>query len=265
MLILLLIIFLIFIIWFVNRLKQRYILRLFRDNSIQVAGSRGSGKDCLFNFVISRSKPQRYKGQKNKVFRYISQLDYAVGKKHVERIPFDPCRQFNLGGNTSSDFIEGKYRRYEYPYPDKIDYFISDVGVYFPSQEQSMLCRKYPSFPLFQALLRHLGDSNLHTNSQTFQRPWDKIREQFELYIYTKKCKVFFGKFVHQVMYVYERYDAACQHVKPFKRMLGRTARIERQKYLAQYGDIRRVSVWYKMKYKYNSRVFKEILLNGTV
>lgn len=240
-------------------LNNRRIVRLFSDTSVCVGGARGSGKDLLFNHVVESRKAS-----------YISNMVYggtsdvksvsSVKSSDFVRIPFEPSVQWSLGGNVCRDFIEGDIKSYKYPFPDGIDYYISDGGVYFPSQEFSSLNKKYPSFPLFQALVRHLGDCNIHVNVQAFGRLWDKLREQFEYYILCRSSRVLFGHIVFQRLTVYERYQSAVDKVPAFKRGIGKKSRLQYQDLLCKYGLCRNYTLVYIMKHKYDSRRFKSIL-----
>lgn len=252
------------ITWIINEIKKTKLVKIFKENSVLVGGARGSGKDMLFNYIITRRRKS-----------YISNVQYAeykLAKREEEKkikpkdkkwIRFDPLYQWGMGGNDNKSFIEGKINKYEYPYKDKIDYYISDIGVYFPAQEVTMLNKRYKTATVFQALLRHMGDANLHANTQAFNRPWDKIREQFEIYILCRKCKVWFGKIVRQKVTIYDRYESAIDKVSPMRKGLGRKARQEYEKFRAQYGEIKTMKIWYIMKKKYNTRMFKEMLKGG--
>lgn len=232
-----------------NKLSQKYILNTFKDGNVMVVGMKGKGKDLLFSFVTNKRKKE-----------YISNVDYTDGIKHIE---FDPIKQLGVGGNTCEDLIEGTIKKYDYPYPDGIDYYISDGGIYFPSQEDSKLKKKYRSTAVFMALSRHLGDCNVHINVQNYNRLWLLMREQSDNYILCRKAKVFFGKICRQVMYVYDN-AASCQNrVKPMKKRLGKKARIEYDKFTAQYGEIKKIVIWHILKHKYDSRRFKAILANA--
>lgn len=239
--------FVIFFIALKNFLSKKFIVDLFKYGGVCVYGMRGRGKDVLFNWVIKkRAKP------------YISNVDY--GGNYNE---FKPSEQFNLGGNTCHNFIIDEIKPYEYPYIDGVDYYISDVGVYFPCQENNTLNKLYPSFPLFQALIRHLGDASLHYNVQSLNRPWDKLREQMDTYILCRKCKFLFGKFVTLKLTVYDRYQSAYDKVKPMKKRFGKQARLEYDKFTASHGDIRNVTIRFIHRNTYDTRRFKTILKGG--
>ncbi|MCH5202918.1 MAG: hypothetical protein J1F17_06900 [Oscillospiraceae bacterium] len=250
------IIAIILIIELINKLKQRFIIRTFENGSVLVGGARGKGKDLLFNYVVNKRKKT-----------YISNVNYGnrptaetAKTKDFKHIELEPKKQWQVGGNTYDDFINGTLKHYESPYDKGIDYYVSDMGVYTPAQEQGKLCKMYPEMPIFQALLRQLQESNLHGNCQAFNRPWDKIREQFETYILCRSCKVIFGKIVFQKLYVYERYQSAVDKVKPMKKRWGKAAKIEYDKFVATYGEIKKVNFHYVMKGKYDTYRFRTML-----
>lgn len=234
------------------RLKR--IIELFETGNVCVCGLKGRGKDMLMANVTQRRK-----------IPYVSNVDY--GGVHY---PFVPLA-YDCGRNTYREFIAGDVYRYDFPYADGTDLYISDAGVYFPSQYQGDLCREYGFFASFMALSRHLGECNVHFNVQNLNRCWDKIREQSDVYVMCNSCKVFFGKVVVQRVTLYEIYDSAVRRVPPFrlrKPLLNRDRRFQwesqKQNYDISYGSIRSGFLIYRNKSNYNTRIFKEMLHHGT-
>lgn len=225
------------------------IIRLFESGNVSVCGLRGRGKDMLMANVICRRKR-----------RYVSNVDY--GGLHE---PFQPL-DYDCGKNTYKQFISGKVNPYEYPWPDGTDIYISDAGVYFPSQYHGELSRDYGFFSTFMALSRHLGDCNVHYNVQNLNRCWDKIREQSDIYIMCNRCFVWHG-WVLQLVTVYEQFDAAAKRVPPFRLKrpwMNKDRQLQwelaYQNYLIAHGSIKSMILLYRNKSNYNTRVFKEML-----
>jgi hypothetical protein len=226
-------------------LNWRFVLNCFYEGNVIVSGLRGRGKDVLFSLVTNSSK-----------CKYISNVDYTGDSRYV---PFN-LDDISVGGNTYVNFIKNDVHAYEYPHEDGIDYFISDSGIYFPSQEFSSLNRWFPSVPVFMALSRHLGDCNFHCNVQNLNRLWDKIREQADTYLFCTRCKVRLGHFVSMTVYYYDRYQSCVDRVKPMRKRWGRLGKLEYDKFTASYGSIRKLKIWGVLRHDYNSRIFKEIL-----
>lgn len=231
------------------------IIRYFEDGNVCVTGLRGRGKDMLIANVVTRRKR-----------KYISNVNYA-DEYHIEYVPKD----FDISGNTYRDFINGNVKRYEYPYEDGIDLYISDLGVYYPSQYCNELNREYSYIPIFSALSRQLGEANVHFNVQNLNRAWDKLREQSDTYITCKWCKVFFGKIVLQKVIVYDLYDSCLRRVKPFNvrlplfasREMKMSYDMERDRYEQNNGMVKSGWLLYINKSNYDTRIFKRMLENG--
>lgn len=238
----------ILIIIFNRILAWNFVKRCFYEGNVVVTGLRGRGKDVLFSLVVNSSK-----------CKYISNVDYTGDNRYV---PFT-VDDISVGGNTFVNFLTGKIIPYKYPHEDGIDYFISDSGVYFPSQEFSRLNKWYPSLPIFQALSRHLGDCNFHANVQNLNRLWDKIREQADSYLLCISCRVRFHKFVSMKLIYYDRYQSCVDRVKPMRRRWGRLGKIEYDKFTASYGVIKPLKIFGILRRSFDSRRFKSILESG--
>lgn len=241
---------------------MRRILKLFNDGNVCVYGLRGRGKDLLMsNVAIRRKKP------------YVSNVDYGG-----QFLPLE-LDKLDCGGNTFREFINGDVRKYSYPYPDGTDVYVSDAGVYFPSQYNGQLDKEYPYLATFQALSRHVGLANFHTNAQSLSRVWLKIREQSDtylqclgcLYIPLKKVLPWTKDIVLQKVRVYEKYDTASQGVLPFKVTAPLLASpqtrtmvdLQRQQHASTYGRIRTFYLCYLNMSTYDTRHYKEVLKNG--
>lgn len=238
------------------------IIKLFNQGNVCVSGLRGTGKDLLFGNVIARRKSD-----------YIANFNYGC-KSVYHHLDFD---DLNIR-NTFRNFLSNDIHYYVYPYPDKADIYVSDAGVYFPSQYSSLLDRDYSSFTNFQALSRHLGDCNFHFNAQNVNRVWNKIREQSDIYINCNRCICLFNKFVIQVVTVYDKYDSIVARVEPYRHIKAPTFadRQTRTEYLARdevlyrqftnsYGVIKRHLLIYFNKANYDTRFFKNYLKGGVL
>lgn len=233
----------------------RYIMKIFDRGNTCTCGPIGSGKDMMIaNVVVRRSK------------KYISNVDY--GGSWIE---FDPT-VLDVGKNTFKNFLTGNVNKYIYPYPDGADLYISDAGVYFPSQHCSELNKLFPFFPTFFALVRQLGDARIHVNVQALPRVWDKIREQSQdFYIRCIWCKVFHGYTV-QLVRVYDKYESCADKVKPFSvnvpifasPQTRTNVRLARDQYECTHGMIKSKLLIYKNKSSYDTRIFKKMLEEGS-
>ena len=238
----------------------RSIIKLFKQGNVCVTGLRGTGKDMLIANVVARRKRP-----------YISNVDYKA--KCALRFPL-LLPAFDIK-NSYDDFIKNDVKPYYYPYPEKTDIYVSDVGVYFPSQFCNELNRKYDTFPYFMALSRQLCDSNVHFNVQNLNRAWDKLREQSDIYIRCERTFVIFG-LVFQTVTVYDNYDSCLRRVHPFKPLkkpISLKSQIRsdwdlknielKRAFVERNGLVRRRLLIYRNKSKYNTRIFKDILENG--
>lgn len=234
-------------------MRFKKIIKLFEDGNVSVSGLCGRGKDMLMaNVAVRRQKP------------YVANCPYSD-----DALPFD-LDKITIGYNTYENFLSGKIRRYEFPYVDGTDFYLSDCGVYFPSQYCNELNKKYPYVPGFMALTRQLGECNFHYNVQNLNRCWDKIREQSDTYICCRGCVVIFG-IVFQRVRIYTQYDAAAKQVPPFpvrKPFLNSDRRLwwelSYSNYLCTHGEIKSGFLIYRNKSTYNTRIFKQILEGGT-
>lgn len=235
-------------------MRFKKIIQLFKDGNTCVCGLRGKGKDMLTANVIARRK-----------IPYVSNVNY--GGSHY---------QFNYediacGKNTYQNFIDGKMKYYKYPFDDGTDIYLSDAGVYFPSQFCGDLNKHYQYMSVFQAISRHVGQCNFHFNAQNLNRVWDKIREQSDTYILCRFCWYWHG-IVLQKVTIYDRYQSAVDRMKPLYLPLpmfaNKEMRLQRKmeyaRYEAQHGSIKNGLLLYRNKSTYDTRLFKKLLEEGT-
>lgn len=232
----------------------------FAQGNVIVTGLRGTGKDMLMSNVISRIEKC-----------YISNVNYHNSKSVY--IPLDLAK-LDIK-NDFNNFIKNDVVKYDYPYPERCNIYISDAGVYFPSQDERLLCRQYPTMPFFQALSRHLGNCNFHCNVQNLNRLWDKIREQADIYIRCESCRVI-GSWVFQSVYVYDKYQSCLDRVKEFvplrcgilaSRQEREQTRVKNRELKTQfeqvYGSVNKYLLCYRNKSAYDTRLFKSLLSGG--
>lgn len=234
-------------------MRFKKIIQMFQDQNVCVFGLKGTGKDLLFgNVIVRRGLP------------YISNCDYSEGLYFNQ---FDySC--IDLAGNTYKNFITGDVKPYDFPYPDKTDLYLSDVGIYFPSQYCNELNRDFKSMPVYMAISRHLGLSNVHFNAQNLNRVWDKIREMSDTYIMCRWSVVLFGKLVIQGIRIYDKYQSALDRVKPFRMKIPFGAKkeakamydIHKDSFINSHGNIKNRLLIYWHKSPYDTRLFKKIL-----
>lgn len=238
------------------RLKKLY-RKFFRLGNVCITGLRGRGKDMLMANVVAVNTK-----------KYISNIDYHCKSEYLK---FNP-NALRIG-NDYRNFINNDCKPFNYIYPEKVDYFLSDVGVYFPSQYNGELNKEYKDIPAFMALSRHIADCNVHINVQNLNRAWDKIREQSDIYIRCLWCKVLFGKIVFQKIIVYDKYESCLNRVEPFRPLRAPVLshgtnrgqyRVKNEELLRGFkernGSVRKYLLIYKNRSKYDTRAFRDIL-----
>ena len=234
-------------------MRFKTIIKLFEDGNVCVTGLRGRGKDMLMaNVAVRRKLP------------YVCNCDYG-GERYVLDLDALAC-----GKNTYRDFLSGNLKYYQFPYPDGTDVYITDCGVYFPSQYCNELNKQYPYMATFPALSRQVGLSNQHINCQNINRIWLQLREQSDQFILCRRCWVIFGLVV-QLVRIYDQYESCAHKVRPFpvRVPLFATAstrysvKLQRATYEANHGMIKDGILIYRNKSNYDTRIFKRMLENG--
>lgn len=235
------------------------VLRLFESGNVMVSGLRGSGKDVLFGNVISRRKKD-----------YVSNLNYTDSVNyHV--LDFE---KIDCGKNTYKNLLSGDVLFYEYPYPEGADIYLSDAGIYFPSQYCNELNKAYPYLPVYMALSRQVSHNNFHINVQSLNRAWDKIREQSDIYIMCVSVNKFLARFgiILQRIIIYDKYQSAVDRVKPCRikvplislnPKVRQDAQIALDKFANQYGEVRSHTLLYLNKSKHDTYYFEKLFKGG--
>lgn len=219
---------------------------LFARHNVIVFGVKGAGKDLLFQLVINRRRR-----------KYYSNISYG-GRGELVNIS-----DVSVPPNTYQTLIDGKYYRVAPRFADKCDIYISDGGVYLPSQYDTYLSKQYKSFPLAYALSRHLWDNRIHINTQALNRLWLKLREQSDCYI---KCRYSF-RFLFWLftrITIYDNYQSALDDRRPIKkRWFNKFAKSQVDVYDATAGDIKSMYVCQRVRrIKYDTRAFKKMLID---
>lgn len=226
-----------------NKLKE-----LFRIHNIAIYGAKGKGKDLLTQMVINvRKKP------------YFSNINYG-GMYHninINEITTEP--------NTYEEFINGKITTInKEDEREQADIYISDCGIFLPSQYDNLLSNKYKSLPIYYALSRHLYAENIHFNTQALNRVWIKLREQADYYILCKGVKKIFNIGFIIECRSYDNYEAAVNKKLPIKkRLMNGYSKAENDIYMYENGDIRDYKVFiFKKNIHYDTRAFHMKLFN---
>lgn len=236
-------------------MNMNKIVKMFERGSVCVVGMKGTGKDMLTGNVIARRKKP-----------YACNINYNAQKSRFEPLDFTTL---TLSGNTPFDLVDGKIKPYRYPYEDGTDIYISDVGIYFPSQYCNELNKRYSGIALFEAVSRHLGDARVHLNCQNYGRIYDKMREMSDTYILCEWCKYFKGWVIQSVI-VYDKSESCANRIKPCRvstPLLGESRKqvqMYKDNFYNQHGNVRRLLLFYRNKTRYDTRYFKGVFENGT-
>lgn len=230
-------------------MRFKKIIQLFEDGNVSVFGLRGTGKDVMFGNVIERRNEQ-----------YVSNINYGKG--------FNELRLSDLMiNNNYNNFINNQINQFNYKYPQYADIYISDCGIFLPSQYCNELNKKYEGVITFQALSRQIAQCNIHTNAQNLQRVWDKVREQSDIYILCRRCIYLFG-FVLQFITIYDKYDSAVSKIKPCRistpifatKELKQQTRMYLDNFYNQHGSVRNHVLLYFNKSKHDTLYFGKLL-----
>lgn len=230
--------------------SSQRVLNAFKDGNVIVYGKRGKGKDVLFHYATLHDKRKYHLSN-------IKYNDYSIIKD---------IKVYDIRPNTYETFIDNNYQIIK---PNKvfnkyysIDYFFSDAGIYFPSQLDSILHKKYPYLPIVYALSRQLWLSNIHCNSQSLDRIWKPLREQADSYIKCLGCIKIFGLMFLSYRF-YDKYSTALQDVRPFKPVGINNEFSKAQVAIeqARYGIIKEgCIIMFTKNIKYDSRAFYELI-----
>ena len=231
------------------RNKNKYMVSLFEKGNVIVFGRKGKGKDLIFNYVIHKRKKS-----------YLSNISYG------EKGKIEPITTLELGNNTYESFINDEIvKQTRDETKEGVDYYISDAGVFLPSQYTTLLDKKYKSLPIYYALSRHLYNSNIHANTQALSRLWNKLREQADSYIQACDTKNF-GIFLITKYRIYDKYTTAEQEQRPIKyNILSNKLKRNKIEELESLNGqiIEGYIIQLKRNITYNTRHFKDVVFDN--
>lgn len=213
--------------------KQALINCFTQENCI-LFGCKGAGKDLIFNKVINARSVNCY-----------ANIPYNKDLCTVKSI-----KDFSVAPNTYKDILNNDIKIVPKINKECCDMYISDGGIFLPSQYSNDLVKNYPSLPIYYALSRHLTNSNIHINTQYLGRVWDKLREQAGFYIravHTTKLSIKDRNekehgFLITDFIVYDNYQSALSKLQPFenKRFFeGAEGAATKADFVAKHGNIK--------------------------
>lgn len=232
--------------------QNAVLLARFQQGNTITFGRKGCGKDMIFNFVINHRRRKCY-----------SNIQFNNRLCTTQRID-----ELSIAPNTYANFIDGEVTKVERDEKrEGKDYYLSDAGVFLPSQYNAALDKIYPSFPLYYALSRHLYNSNVHLNTQALGRPWNKLREQADSYIQALRTYN-----VLNIVYVtrwrlYDKYSSAEAEVRPYRASAfsSKERKARQEEHRSLYGTvIEGYSVQFRWQLHYDTRHFKHIVFDDT-
>lgn len=231
--------------------NAKFLVDKFRAGNVIVFGQKGKGKDLIFQKVIAKRRKEKY----------FSNMDYGYSFNYID------LADLALGKNTYENFIEGCVEVIDKNEEmEGADIYVSDAGIYLPSQYHYLLDKKYKSLPIFYALSRHLYDNNVHVNVQALNRVWDKLREQADSYFKALKTVKVFGLLFTKIRY-YETYQVANENRAPMRRrFLNKYSKALSDEYEAYNGLV--FDMWIvqlKRNVKYDTRYFHRVVFGNGV
>ena len=232
------------IVRFVNGKNE--LKRVFEDGNTIVFGLKGRGKDLIFNKTIN--------ARKNNCYANIPYNKLLCTVKDI--------REFSVSPNTFENILNNDVQIINKNNMENCDYYISDGGIFLPSQYSNTLIKKYPSLPIYYALNRHLTNSNIHINSQYLGRVWDKLREHAAYYIMAERTTKIFGFLITKFI-VYDKYDSASSKLRPYKitgLLTHSESRANKEDFEAKHGYVKRFwIIQHKNNVYYDSRYFHRV------
>lgn len=200
------------------------LIDLFENDNVIVFGKKGKGKDLIFNKVIN--------ARDNPCYANIPYNKELCVEKDLSELSIAP--------NTFENIMENKIVIIPKTLKEETDYYISDAGNYLPAQYSAQLVKKYPSFPAYYSLSRHLYKSNVHSNTQELTRIWNLLREQAGKFVKAEKTVCLFKKILITKFITYDRYESAASEMRPFKQhLLNSEQKALKADFEAKHGQIK--------------------------
>jgi len=215
--------------------QDAWLINEFSRCNVIVYGKKGTGKDLIFAHVID-----------------------LRGQLHYANMAYDcntdviTLNEVSVGDNTYAEVIADNVIKITAAFELGCDIYISDAGIYLPSQYHKDLDKHYKSMPLLYATSRQLYCNNIHANVQNLGRLWDKLREQADSYIRCRETTER-GKYLYVRLISYEEYNAAARNLLP----------CNDKQFRATNGDIReRVIRIPKNRIQYDTYYFRSIFID---
>lgn len=236
-----------FVLWFClkSRAFVKFLVKKFKSGNVLTCGAKGHGKDLVHQKIIEKRKKENY----------YANIDY--GYKFNKITPKD----ISVSPNTFTNFITGDIIQVPRILCEKTDIYLSDGGVIFPSQYDTILHKTYKSFPIYYALSRQLDNINIHVNTQQNTRLWKAIREQADSFVYVRKT-INIPFFLLTKCVWYEKFESCEKRLRNIKkRFRNKYSKAEYDLYNASNGEIKEgwiISI--KKKIKYDTRAFEKVV-----
>ncbi|HHW89464.1 MAG TPA: hypothetical protein GX745_00970 [Clostridiales bacterium] len=225
--------------------QNRWLVEQFRRCNVAVFGKKGTGKDLLFAHVI-----------------------YLRKECHYANIPYNelteviPLNIIGVGSNNYKNVLENNIKKIERTFKNCTDIYLSDAGIFFPSQYNETLDKLYAGIPIFMALSRQLYQLNVHFNSQELNRVWNKIREQADCYIRVLQSR-FVGPFVYIDTISYQQYNSAEKGILPPLKPRNKKERRELEEFTARNGEVvYRTFRMHKREIKFDTYYFSKVFFD---
>ena len=226
---------------------KKALIECFSSANCIVFGLKGCGKDLIFNKVINARNENCY-----------ANIPYNKELCSVKDI-----QDFSVYPNTFETILENNIVKIDKTNKESCDYYISDGGIFLPSQYSNTLIKKYPSLPIYYALNRHLTNSNIHINTQYLGRVWDKLREHAGYYIKAVKTTNIFGFLITDFI-IYDTYTSASAQMRPYKitgLITHSESRANKEDFESKHGLVKEYKIIQRSKNVfYDSRYFHRLL-----